>query len=106
MQAGKLRQRVAIQHHVEARDDGGGVVESWQTLDTRWADVTPLTGRELLVAQAIDARLTHKVTLRFLPTLTAAQRFLVNGRVLNILTPPQNTGERNIETTCLCMEHV
>jgi SPP1 family predicted phage head-tail adaptor len=105
MQAGMLRNRVEVEAHVAERDDGGGVVERWERQLTRWAAIRPLLGREILQAQALDPRITHKVTLRYLPTLTAEHRLVFGERIFNILTPPLNTGERNEETTCFCMEH-
>lgn len=106
MHAGTLRYRVEVEAHIEERDEGGGVVERWERLCTRWADIHPIRGREVFQAQAIDARITHKVTMRYLPTLTASHRLVFAGRIFHMLTPPLNTGERGKETTCFCMEHV
>ena len=106
MQAGMLRNRVEIEAHIEERDEGGGVVERWERQLTRWVDIRPIRGAEVFQTQALDPRITHKVTMRYLPSLTASHRLVFDGRVFNIVTPPLNTGERNEETTCFCMEHV
>lgn len=64
MRAGALRHRVEIQTSAEVRDDIGGVRRVWMTVGAAWADIAPLKGSEVFSAQAIEARLSHKITLR------------------------------------------
>lgn len=84
MQAGKLRHQVDIQEGTEARDALGGVARTWSTVAIVWAAVEPLRGRELYEAQQVNAQLSHRVTLRYLGTLTTHHRLVHDGRVLNI----------------------
>lgn len=105
MQAGKLRHRVQLQEHTTAFNASGDVVETWATVATLWAAVEPLQGRELFTAQAIDARLTHRVTLRYRDDVTASQRILFDSRILHLLGPPINPEERNRTLQFLCMEN-
>ena len=103
--AGQLGTRVAIQIATETRDDQGGFAEQWATLRTRWAKVEPLQGRELLAAQQIEARVTHRVTLRYFAGLTPGHRFLVGTRVLAIVNV-LDLEEYHVVHQCLCMEVV
>ena len=79
MQAGRLRYRVDVQRPVEARDDLGGVVQSWETAQTVWCDVEPLRAKELFEAAKIEARLSHRLTLRQYPGLTSTWRLRLAG---------------------------
>lgn len=103
--AGTLRQRVAVQTKTDERDASGGVVEVWTTAHTRWARVEPLRGKELFEAQAVDGRLTVKVTMRVYPGLSATERLVYGTRVLNIVTV-LDVDERHITTVALCTEDV
>ena len=103
--AGTLRQRVAVQAKTEERDASGGIVETWTTQHTRWARVEPLRGKELFEAQAVDARLTTKVTMRAYAGLSATQRLVYGTRVLNIVSV-MDLDERHITTVALCTEDV
>ncbi len=105
LSAGALRHRVQVQSKREERDASGGVVEVWKTLTTRWAAVEPLRGHELFTAQAVDARVTHRVTMRLIAELTASQRLVHKGRVFNIVSV-LNLYERDIATQVMCMEDV
>ncbi len=85
--AGALPHHLAIQAKTEERDASGGVVETWTTAVYRWSRVEPLRGRELLEANKIDARLTHKITMRYYAGLTPSHRLLLGTRVFNALVP-------------------
>jgi SPP1 family predicted phage head-tail adaptor len=90
MRAGTLRHRVTIQQRsggVDALDQP--LPDSWVDVATVWADVNPLSGRELLLAQAARTQLSGTVTIRFQhqfsdPVAMAARRIAYNGRYLNI----------------------
>jgi len=104
MRAGKLRHRVEIQELGETRRPDGGVVEGWTTVATRWASVSPLSGRELFQAQVVDSDITHRVRMRHYTGLTTDHRLLHNStRVLNI-GQILNLDERGIEDELMCKE--
>jgi SPP1 family predicted phage head-tail adaptor len=105
MQAGPLRHRVTIETKREDRDAHGGVVEVWEPLTTVWASVSPLQGRELFLAQQVDARLSHRVILRYQPDLTPTQRLLFKDRPLYPVEV-QHVDERNRTTVLLAMENL
>jgi len=101
MQAGRLRHRVAIERPVSTRDHFGGVVESWQTVATVWAEIHPLSGREFLAAQSTQSGVTTRITLRELPGVTAAMRVNHDGTLYNIRAVlPDPTLKRHITLMC------
>jgi SPP1 family predicted phage head-tail adaptor len=88
MQAGKLRHRLAIQSPTEIIVRGEPSV-TWNTVATRWAQIEPLTGRELWNARQVQPDITHRIELRHDSSIliTSKWRLLLNGtRVLEILS--------------------
>ncbi len=99
IRAGQLRNRITIQQRVTQQDAAGQPVDSWVTLFTCWADVSPLTGRELLAAAAVQSSVTHAITVRYRPEFAvpkdvARMRVVFSGRYFNIHAA-LNQDERN-----------
>lgn len=109
LSAGNLRRRVQIQSRATTVDSFGGQSNSWSTLATVWADINPLSGRELLAAQQVQAEVSHQITVRYQasifanPKAVAPLRVVYNSRVFNVQAS-LNEDERNIEVTLLCVE--
>lgn len=66
---GRLRRRITI----ERAGDGPAVpdpanpglpLDDWAPIGTFWAEVLPLRGRELFLAQQVRATTTHRITIR------------------------------------------
>ena len=85
--AGSIRHRVEIQLRDEdARDAHGGISESFTKVAERWASITPRSGRERDArADRTEAHVTHLVTMRFVPGLTAKNRIVHAGRIFAIV---------------------
>lgn len=65
MRPGRFKQVVTLQSRVEtSRDDFGGVNPAWSIESYRHAMIEPITGREYLQAQAVQADVTHRITMR------------------------------------------
>lgn len=105
MQAGVLRHRVVIETKQEERDLHGGIIEVWAPLRTVWGAVEPLQGRELFLAQQVDGRLSHRITLRYQPDLTPTQRLVFQERALYPVSV-QHVEERQRTTVVLATEHL
>lgn len=109
MRSGTLNKRVTIQSPTTPTSDGAGgtiATEPWTDLATVWASVSPLTGRETLQAQAVEAETTHRVTIRYRDCVTARSRILLGERVFKITAPPRDTDERHRELVIDCVEVV
>lgn len=99
MQAGLLRKRMAFQQRGSAVDSFGQQVTTWTDVFTVWCAIEPLSGRELLSAQAVQSEVSHKITVRFRPELAnpsaaAALRGSYNGRIFNV-SAAINLDQRN-----------
>lgn len=111
-QSGDMKQRVQWQKSIETLDEYGDSVASWMTVQTLWAAVVPLSGRELVNSLQVRADISHKITMRY-ATILPEDRFVwsdpysgqdtifnigqilnreSNGRYLDILATQSNVG--------------
>lgn len=68
MKAGELRQRGLFQKRVVTQDSFSQQLISWvDYLAGVPCKIEPLSGRELIAAQAANAEITHRITVRFHP---------------------------------------
>lgn len=66
IRAGKLRHRIVIQEPVETQDQTNGAVNIlWQDLATVWAEIVPLSARDLIAAQAEASKVTTRISIRY-----------------------------------------
>ncbi len=92
MQAGRLTQRVTIQQPVVTRNELGEEILGWSTFAQAWAEVRPLSTRELVTLRAEYAEVTTMITIRYRPGITSKMRVLHAGVAYNI-EPPAPMGE-------------
>jgi SPP1 family predicted phage head-tail adaptor len=100
---GALRVRLTIETPVERPDGAGGLTRSWSVVGMVFAAIEPLSGEERILADRLEERVTHRVTLRAGPALKAGQRFRRNERLLAIRTV-YDPDERGTRLLCLCEE--
>ena len=84
IRTGDLNRRITIQTRTAGQDSYGQQVTTWSDLLSCWALIEPLAGRELEIAQAVNAAVDHKVTILYRSTVTAQHRVVYQGRYLNI----------------------
>ena len=97
MRAGSLRHRVTLQRQELVFGELGAPLHNkvWKDVATVWASVEAVSGREFFASQQVQSEVTHKVTIRFLPGVTADMRIVHGGRVFGIVAPlPDNRGTR------------
>lgn len=104
MKAGRLRHRLRVEQRTFGAQDPetGDVAKSWTTLYADVpAEVSPLSAREFLSAQALQSQVSARITLRPLPGIDAACRFVglsapYEGRIFNIagVLEDRRTGEQ------------
>lgn len=105
MRAGKLRHRVTIQQETQTEPGDGTVSREWTPLETVWASVEPLRGRELIEAQQLSGRISHRIRLRGYDGLTRKHRISFDGRTFGI-EAVLSRDERGIEQELMCIEDV
>lgn len=103
--AGMLSHRVLIQSPTNNRSASGQFTQSWSTVATRWASVQPISGKEFFGSNQTDARVTHKVKIRYMAAVTPEYRVVYKTRNLNIRSVI-NVNEEDVEHILLCEEDV
>lgn len=102
MRPGNLNRRVTLQTRSATRVDGERA-QTWTTLADVWAEVLPLSGRELELAQAINAEVSHQVTVRYRTGVDTSIRILYQGRHLAVKSVVDVDG-RHVWLQMLCSE--
>ena len=115
MRAGDLKLRVLFQQRVITQDTFGQQLTTWiDVLAAVPADIQPMSGRELVAAQAVNAEVTHQVVVRFHPLLAdpikvASMRVIYVAfgvtRYFNVLSS-MNVDERNRQITLSATEGI
>ena len=85
MLAQRLRHRVTIEQVTETRDADGGVVTAWAPLHSNVpAEIVPLSGREFVAAQASQAGIAARMTIRYVTGITPKMRVVHGYDIYNI----------------------
>lgn len=100
---GALNQRVQIQRVSNTRDDMGGMIQSWATIATVWAEVKPISAGEQFRRQQIQASASHKVTIRYRNDLLPSDRIVWRNRTFQ-LKGEMNEDQRRRFSTWACEE--
>jgi SPP1 family predicted phage head-tail adaptor len=109
---GKYRNIVTFQAPINARNPYGEVPKeddaNWEDVYTVRVGIFPLSGKELVTAQITENEITHKVYVRYNPqvTITSKMRIKYGERVFDIVAPPVNFQEKDVELQILCKERV
>jgi len=101
--ARQLRHRLDIEHREHIGGDYDGIPDCWAIKCRVWAAVRPMSGTELIEAQQVNAKATHKVRTPWQPGITTDMRCRLAGRTLNIVRS-SNVEERNIWLELICEE--
>jgi len=94
---GQLKTRLVIQQPVETPDDQGGVVRAWTAFATVWAQVTPLSARRDMQADADGATQSYRIVLRSNLSLTLQHRFSGGAGIYRIIAIRDRDDRRFIE---------
>lgn len=81
---GKLRHRIVIQKPTLSTDSIGGKTETWSTLDTVFAAIEPVSANQTWMAERLEHRVTHKITIRYRDDLTSDMRIYFDSRYFYI----------------------
>lgn len=82
---GLLRHTVSLQRRGTERDANGEIRQDvWVTLANVRASVSPVSGREYIEQMSSQARVSHRVRIRYFDGLSPKDRILFEGRTLDI----------------------
>ena len=100
--AGELWTRVTLQKPTPSTNEVGEATLSWSDFQTVWANVQALGGREDQRYAETVGLSTHKVTIRYVTSLTTSYRVVYNGRTLEI--GQINELDRRLYMELICTE--
>jgi SPP1 family predicted phage head-tail adaptor len=98
-----LRHRLTLEELQREDDEGGGFTENWVSVAELWADLHPGGGSETVEADRLAGRVTHEISLRYLPGVHPSMRFRQEARLFHILSVI-DVDERRRWLRCLCEE--
>ena len=91
---GLLNRRLTLEAPVESADGAAGVVRSYSTVATLWAEVTPVSAARAIEAERVGARITHRIGIRFSSDITTTHRFLDGDRMFRIVSLRDRDGRK------------
>ncbi len=100
---GRLRHRLTLEQAARTPDGGGGASETWSTVTSVWASITPTGGTEAVDADALTGRISHEIVCRHRPDIAPAMRLRRGTRVFEIAAVI-DVDERRRWLKCLCVE--
>ena len=81
---GALRRRVTLEAPVRTPDGGGGVTVTWALVATLWAELKSLSGAEIVIAEGLQGKVTHELTIRKRMDVSPAMRLRYGARIFII----------------------
>ena len=81
---GMFNRRIIVERKALTADELGGFAEVWQTFSQPWAYIKPMSGRELIHADQINATAISRFIIRYTNALREDDRILYRGNYYNI----------------------
>lgn len=105
MQAGLLRHLVTFEQLVTELDSDGQQIETWNPAfegQMLSAEISPLSGRELIAAQAVQSKTATRIKIRYRPGVDASMRVRHRTVIYNIegVIPDPESGIEWITLAC------
>ncbi|HJS60688.1 MAG TPA: phage head closure protein [Pseudolabrys sp.] len=94
---GALNRRLVLEAPAETGDGAGGVVRTYETLTTLWAQVTPVSARSDIAADNLGAALLHRIVIRTRDGISTRHRLREGARVYRIVALRESAGRRFLE---------
>jgi SPP1 family predicted phage head-tail adaptor len=80
------RSRIDIQKISYTSNNFGGYTTTWTTIDTVWASISPLTGKEVFLYRQMYPKIEYKVQIRYRKDINPDYRIYYNKKYFNILS--------------------
>ena len=100
MNAGRLRNRIAIQVRGSGQDSSGLPVEVWTDLVELFANVERLSGREYFIAQSVGAEINTRIITRYYPGIKANDRIMFEDKIFDIDSVIPDRLKTRLELMC------
>jgi len=96
-----MRHPISIQQKTRIRDEIGAWQESWSEVVSCRAAIWSISASESAASNRLDYTTTHKIRIRYLPSLTPDMRVVFGRRVFEIASIINiNEGGRLIDLIC------
>lgn len=82
--ASRLRHKLTLQQEIRTPDGAGGYTKSWEDVVDLWAEIIPVSGNEQLFGMQLQAKISHKILLRYRTGIDAGMRLVFENRAFNI----------------------
>ena len=102
---GDLRHRITLQSPPTTQDSYGAPTGDYTDVATIWANINPISGRELFAAEQFASEITHRVRIRYRAGVTSSMRVKYGDRNFEIMYVI-NEYERDRITQLMCKELV
>ena len=98
LRTGELNQRVTLRRPILTEPD---VIDSYEDIDTVWAKVEPVRGREMMEAGKETAEHDTRIYIRYVPGLDTAKQAVHRGTAYDIRAVVNvNASDRVLELQC------
>ena len=84
LHAGKLRHTIELERFESVPDGAGGWTQDWVSQGTLRAMMQPVSGRERMEYERIQATVSYRCVIRFRDDIRASDRVLYNGKAYAI----------------------
>jgi SPP1 family predicted phage head-tail adaptor len=101
--AGKYRHIVTFQRLSKAQDSYGQNT-IWEDAFTARVGIFPISGREILTVDVKNGEISHRIHIRYTKGIDTTMRIKFGERIFEIVTPPINFQERDLELQLMCKE--
>jgi SPP1 family predicted phage head-tail adaptor len=104
--SGKYRHIVTFQKKTIERNPYGENTDVWTDFLTVRVGIFPISGKELLAAMVVNGEATTRINMRYIPNvkIDSTMRVIFGERIFEIIAPPINFQESNVEMQILCKE--
>ncbi len=103
MKSRELRHRVTIQRPTLAQDtQSGDITQGWEDVVSVWAQISPVSTREFIAAQAAQSKVTTRIKIRYRMGIDASMRVLHLDKVYQIegVLPDADSGLDYLTLAC------
>lgn len=102
LKAGELRHRIVLARPIYDQDTNGDPQYEWLEVATLWAKIAPLSARDFIAAQAEQAKIVARITIRYRADVDAGMHILHNQKVYKIegVLPDDDSGLEYLTLPC------
>lgn len=100
IQAGKLTERVNIEHRTTAQDAIGQPVETWSLVAAVWATIKHPSGLSAIKSDADTSIVKASIRVRYMAGIDAGMRVMHGSDIYDIKAVLPNRVERYVDLVC------